>query len=389
MWFRKNIFLILGFLIVMLRAGAQSPALHTADSLYALGNYTMAINAYAEHPSANSSLQIARAYNAIGNYGKAILQYENLLGEASDMLLAQNELGKLYLKTKKFQKAKTTFITLTEKDSLNPDNYYQLGRSIQGTGDAHMALTAFKHAFALDNHHLKSIYQIGKYHLKHREKDSVLKYVDKGLDFYPDAVELINLKALAFFNYGNHNEAVPEFERLVELGEEKAYIYERLGDCYIRQIEYEKAIEAYGTALDLNGIDPNPKTLLAMSKAYLKLKDYELATKYARTAIEVQKVTFENEYETLANIALQQKDVKTGLDYLQKAYAQAPDNAHLYYRICLTADNYYADPELKLKYYQRFTEKFGNSDRGAYYNNYAKKRISAIKKEMHMNGEAE
>ncbi|UGU17454.1 tetratricopeptide repeat protein [Sinomicrobium kalidii] len=386
---RKNFLLILVFLIVTLRAGAQSPALHVADSLYAMGNYTEAINVYAQYPSVNSSLQIARAYSALGNYDKAVVQYGELLKKHPEMLLAQSEQGKLYLKTKQYQKARTTFMDLVIKDSLNPGNFYRLGRSIRGTKDAFTALKAFKKAFTLDNTHLKSIYQIGKYYLKHGEKDTVLKYVNKGLDFYPNSVELINLKALALFNNGNHDKAIPGFERLVELGEEKAYIFEKLGYCYAITIEYEKAIEAYGRALEINGINPNPKTLLALSKIYLKLNNYEPATRYAEAAIKAKKVTFEDEYETLANVALEQKDVKTGLDYLKKASREDPGSAHLYYRICLVADNYYADPELKLRYYEDFIEKFGNSGQVLIYKDYVAKRISALKKEMHMEADAE
>ncbi|MGS2763873.1 tetratricopeptide repeat protein [Sinomicrobium sp. M5D2P9] len=382
--------LILGFLVSTLVAGAQSPALHIADSLYALGNYTGAINMYAKVPSAKSSLQIARAYNAIGNYDKAMLQYENLLHEHPDMLLARNELGKLYLRTKQFEKAKTVFGELTEKDNENADNFYWLGKSYQGIiPEMQYALPNFKKAFRSDETHLKSIYEIGKYYLKHREKDSVLKYVDKGLEFYANSVELINLKALVLFNNGNHREAALLFERLVELGEEKAYIYERLGDCYVRKIEYEKAITAYESALKLNGMEPNPKTLLALSKSYLKLKNYEKADVFAKEAIAVQQVTFENEYEILANIALEQKEVKTGLDYLKKAYEENPSSTHLHYRICLVADNYYADPELKLRYYEDFLGKIGDSGMDRMYRDFTTKRISAIKKEMHMNAGVE
>ncbi len=389
----KQLFLlILGFLVSTLTAGAQSPALHVADSLYALGNYTGAINVYAKEPSAKSSLQIARAYNAIGNYDKAELQYKNLLEEHPDMLLARNELGKLYLRTKQFEKAKTEFGELTEKDAENADNFYQLGKSCQGiVAEMENALPNFKKAFRRDENHLKSIYEIGKYYLKHREKDSVLKYVDKGLEFYPNSVELINLKALVLFNHGNHREAVPWFERLTELGEEKAYIYERLGDCYIRKIEYEKAIMAYESALKLDGVNPNPKTMLSLSKSYLKLKDYTKADAFAKEAIAVQQVTFEAEYEVLANIALEQKDVKTGLGYLKQAYEEDPSSTHLNYRICLVADNYYADPEVKLKYYEDFLNKIGSSGSGmdGIYRDYVTKRISAIKKEIHMNADGE
>ena len=74
----KTIFPVV-FVLVLANAEAQSLDSSVADSLYAIGNYTTAINEYAKVASPNAELQIARAYNAIGNYEKAMLQYENIV----------------------------------------------------------------------------------------------------------------------------------------------------------------------------------------------------------------------------------------------------------------------------------------------------------------------
>ena len=104
---KKSIVLI--FVLILSKAGAQSSALTVGDSLYAMGNYTMAINAYAKINSSKAKHQIARAYNAIGNYDKAIAEYENVLQKETTFYRATFELGKLYLKTKKIENALTLF----------------------------------------------------------------------------------------------------------------------------------------------------------------------------------------------------------------------------------------------------------------------------------------
>lgn len=88
---------IFSFLIILkgeaqsLPAGRQVAALTIADSLYATGNYTKAINTYAKIGSQKSGLQIARAYNAIGNYEKAILQYESTIVKIPELQIARFE----------------------------------------------------------------------------------------------------------------------------------------------------------------------------------------------------------------------------------------------------------------------------------------------------------
>lgn len=69
---------LLYLMIFLAKINAQYSPIAVADSLYALGNYTLAINEYAKEGLPNAELQIARAYNAIGNYDKALAQYESL-----------------------------------------------------------------------------------------------------------------------------------------------------------------------------------------------------------------------------------------------------------------------------------------------------------------------
>ena len=103
-------------LLLCFKAEAQSSALAIADSLYTTGSYTNAINYYAKVGSLKSKLQIARAYNRIGNYDKAILQYENVIAKDTAIQIASFELGKLYLKTKRFEKGALLFSSLTQKN---------------------------------------------------------------------------------------------------------------------------------------------------------------------------------------------------------------------------------------------------------------------------------
>ena len=92
-----------------------------ADSLYATGNYTKAINYYAEAKGENSSLQIARAYNAIGNFEKAITQYQSVVEQHPDWQIANFELGKLLLKAKEYDEARKLFSQLTTSGNDNPE----------------------------------------------------------------------------------------------------------------------------------------------------------------------------------------------------------------------------------------------------------------------------
>lgn len=378
----KKISLSVLVLLFFNKAESQDSALAIGDSLYQLGNYAAAINSYAKAPSAYSKHQIARAYNTIGNYEKAVLQYETLLKEYDNLFLASFELGKLYYKIKSFDKAYDLFSSLLQKGAQNPQYHYYLGLILREQSKSAASLSAFREAIDIDSTHLKSIHEIGKYYLVNREKDSVVKYVDKGLLFYPNSVELINIKALSLFNNGDLDLALPLFEKLIELKQQKEYIYDRLGQCYVNEKNYEKAVEAYENALKFD--DENPKTLSALGHIHWKIEEYEKAISFFEKVIDVQKVTFEKEYIAMARVSLDQKNMQKAINYYELAYKEAP-SFFIYYQICFLADNYYKDPKVRLGYYENYIKRYGKHQ--IPLKEYVEKRISELNTEIHLSQE--
>ncbi|WP_232625252.1 tetratricopeptide repeat protein [Pareuzebyella sediminis] len=363
-------------------AEAQQATLKVADSLYVTGNYFKAINQYAKVGSNTSELQIARAYTAIGNYHKAIGQYHHIISKDSTSQIARFELAKVYLKTKKPKVASDMLIELTELDSTNAEYFYYLGKTLQTLKKDFMGNKAFVISATLDSTHLRSLFEIAKYYVAQREKDSVLKYAEKGLRFYADDVALINLKALAYFNNDEHAKARPFFEKLVDLGEHKEFIYSKLAFCYFKTWEFEKSKITYKKVLALN--DGNADAYYHLGEVFLKDRQADSAQFYFKEAIAVQKPVLVREYEGLARVARVLNNTKAALEFYQLAYEEDKENALLYFNVCTQADSYYKDPITKLKYYEKFVEKFGNHN--PYTVKMANKRISELKEEIHFSG---
>ncbi len=370
------------FLLISIKAGAQSSALSVADSLYTLGNYTAAINEYAKIGDATSSLQIARAYNAIGNFDKAIAQYQATLTKKPTMDIARFELGKLLLKTKGYQPALEAFQDLIAKGQENPEYYYYLGRAYESVDKQEEANTAFRKAVAKDSTHLRSLYALGKYFVGQEIRDSALVYIDQGLKFYEDDISMINLKAQAYYNNGQYKQAIPWFERLLELGENRPFILERTAFSYYRNYDSEKAIQAYRM------LATDPWSLAdaysGMGQVYLQEKQLDSAQYYIKKSIEERTVTFEKEYADLGRIARLQDKTKESMDYYKKAWEENKDNPRNYYQFCILADEYYKDPKTKLQYYESLLEMYPKLS--PFIKERVIKRVSEIKEEIHYAG---
>jgi len=349
-----------------------------ADELYALGDYTNAINTYAKVGTKVSKLQIARAYNAIGNYDKAQKEYETLVATDTTFQIASFELGKLYFKRKRAKQAYKVFHKLI-KNSSNPEYYYQLGRTFQVLGKDSLAVSTFKNGLKKDSTHLRSLFQLSKFYVGEQLKDSTLKYANIGLSFYKNDVALINLKALAYFNNDEYEKAIPLFEALLALNEKKIFVYKKLGYSYFATGALEKAKTAYKEIIALKPSAPG--ALYNLGNVFWKERVLDSASFYINEAIQEKRVSLAREYRALRKLSGEQKDFKTSLKYAELVYNEDPNDFLNYYQICISADNYYSDPKVKLSYYEKFMKKFG-TDKG-FFSKFAQKRVTELKEEIH------
>jgi len=378
-------FILAFFSVSLFVAEGQTSASAIADSLYATGNYSKAINVYAEEGSTTASLQIARAYNAIGNLEKAITQYKSVVEENPDFQIASFELGKLLIKTEDYNEARKLFTKLTSVEKDNPEYYYYLGEAFRKLDQEASSLVAFKNAVKKDSTHLRSLFQLGKYFVVKQEKNEALRYIDKGLEFYPEDVAMINLKALVLFNDNTYEKAIPWFEKVLELGETKEYVYEKLAYCYYKQWDFEKAKANYRKMLEID--DNNSDTYFKLAEAYRKNKQLDSAEINIREAMNIQKPIFAQGYSSLGSMARDRNDLKSALEYYKLAHHETPQDAIIYYQVCTLFDRLNKDPKLKLKYYEKYLEKYGkNKSRfDSYYSKMASERISQLKEEIHLN----
>ncbi|MCE2611704.1 tetratricopeptide repeat protein [Flavobacteriaceae bacterium D16] len=371
--------LCLVFLFIGVRAEAQSTASTVADSLYVTGNYTQAINEYATNGTEQAKLQIARSYNAIGNFGKAIIQYEDIVQKNEDNALAKYELGKLYFKVNQPQKSAALFFDLVTSGGQNPEYHYYFGRSLFALNSISEGVMAYKSAIELDSVHIKSIFQLAKFYLMTAKNDSVIKYADMGLKGYQEDVSMLNLKTQAYFNKEQHKMAIRIFERLLELGEDKPHIHKKVGYSYFRELELEKAKKSYRKLLET----PNEEgdAYFGLGEIYLKEKVLDSAEIYFKKSIEAKRVYFDQEYANLGRTARLQNKTKKALDYYIKAWEENKRNLFYYYQVCILADEYYQDPKTKLNYYENLFEYHDKVM--PFIAERAKKRIRELKEEIH------
>ncbi|MCL5247186.1 hypothetical protein M4I21_15290 [Cellulophaga sp. 20_2_10] len=382
---KNNYTTVLIVLFMFLKAGAQTSAFNVADSLYNTGSYTAAINEYAKINNTSANLQIAKAYNAIGNYDKAIAQYSTVVTRDTSLVVARFNLGKLYLKTNKYKQATMLFGNLVQISKTNPEFSYNLARAYSGIKQDATSVLWYKKALEIDSTHLRSLQRLSVYYVAEHENDSVVKYADKGLRIFENDPVLIKVKALALFNKDNFKESALWYEKLLNLGKIEKQTYNRLGYAYDKLEKYKKSIENYKFLLSYD--DEDVKILRTISEVYRKDKELDSATVYIHKAIAAHTYSLDEEYQVAARIAVDKQDYKTAIKYYNMAFDEDPTNPSYLYQASIYADKFYKDPKVKLNYYTQLKQKSASKGvKNQYFVKFAEKRISELKSEIFANG---
>ena len=394
----KEIF-YLGALLLTFKAGAQTPAFSVADSLYAVGAYSKAIMTYEAKPnlSAKDFLNVARSYKGLGNRAAALEYYQESCTADPNLVIASVEFGKLSITTKKYTQADSIFSNLLERYPDNPEFYYQKGVALSklkvdptklvDSAQAiklpkQLARESFAKAVQLDSSHQKAIYQLARNILtKEKKFPEVEKLCFKALESAPENVEIIGLLAQSFYYREFFRDAAKQFERLLELGQESLFIYEKLGLCYENKREYEKAIPNFEAVIQKYD-DENLLAHSRLANCYLRIRDLKKAESYAQIALFLADNSIENEYYGLAQVYDVKQEYGKAIKYYSNTLSENTDRIDAAYGKVVAADKYYKDKAAIIKGYEKFFTDYENDGRISWYHHLLDKRISALKEEL-------
>lgn len=390
----KRYLILIFFTNIISNAEAQSSALTVADSLYAVGSYTKAIEGYQKisNPDAKTTLQIARSYRGLGNSKAALENYKKYLLQNANQPIAATEYGKLLINRGDYLTADSIFSGLATTYPDNPEYFYQRGRAIkqlEKKGDSVWKKNAtiysedvFSKAVQLDSTHQKALYQLGLHYLGQRDYPVVDKICFKALDIDPDNVEMVNILAQNYYLRGWFDESVIWFEKLIELGQSSPFIHNNLGVSYHKTNKYKKAIDQYLILLGIDEEDYGVHHILA--ELYGLTRDIEKAEYHAKQALYFKDLPLDDIYMTLGRAYQINKKFENAIGQYQQAIKIDPTLLRAEYDIAVCADNYYEDKKEVVKLYERFLEKHKDSkDRTAvFYATMTERRLSKLKEEL-------
>jgi tetratricopeptide (TPR) repeat protein len=189
-------------------------------------------------------MKLEQPENAIRSYLKAIEFTPNFQ-------TAWCGLGNAYFSANRIQNAFKAFQKSFTLNRKSTQTIIGLARILNLQGRENNAIQAYEAALNIDPRNAAAWNELGKMRLKTGDREKAIAAFEKAIELAPQNAMLYSSQAETYLELGLHLEAIPLFEKslsLMDMDDDKAFVWNRLGDAFRQIGDYNRAVSAYRAA---------------------------------------------------------------------------------------------------------------------------------------------
>jgi len=336
----------------------------------------------------------ANILNINGYQDKAIKFYGKTLNFDSLNFYALNNLSKLYFSQKKFLKALHFYTILSSEDSLNSFYYRKSGLCYLKLKDIKTSLNCYLKAYFIDTISIINIKSLAFVYLKTGTPDSAIKYCDKGIKIDSTYSDFYKIKADAHFVKNHFYRAVPEYKKVLQLGDTSYNILKRLGMALCEIKKYKEALP-YNLAVYKSDSTSYSNTTY-LCRNYLGLRNYDKSLEFAEKTLKLihfaERISYDI-YDNMAHAYIGKEQLKKALNMFLKKESVFKSYPHYFnlnntYETALIYDKL-KDKKNALKYYKKILNYYENKqikDFDTPIYKYANQRVTKLTEDLFFEG---
>ncbi len=194
---------------------------------------------------------IGSLYQKTGRYENALQAFNNALRLDPHDPVSWNGLGSVYANTARFEEAIGCYRKAIQFNASYMTPWVKLGDVLLRQHRDQDALYAYMRTVEMDNKNVHAWAEIGSIYFKAGSYEQAVDAYKKALILGIDSVELHSNLADAYTNSGSYTEAIIHYQKAIERendNNDKAVLWNKLGDVRRRISDYESAVGAYEMA---------------------------------------------------------------------------------------------------------------------------------------------
>ena len=325
--------------------------------------------------------KLAYAYQKNGNYRKAKLTYKRLINQDSANTKAFFQLAGIYKKESNLGKSIYFYKKLIQLDSLNSYYHKKIGDVYWSQKNIKGAAIAYQNSHQLNSKNIDVKSKLSAIYFKLKLYERSRELIDQGLELNPNSVLLLKQRAKLHYAQKSYKKLIETVDQIDEILEQPSnYLLKLKAIALYKTGDFEKSTQLFSQLIEKYQDTEVIHYYLGM--CYQETDELSKSEYHFEKAIdEGMSNNLASYFTNLGSVFEEQGKFKESIQAYKLAYEQSNDG-FLLYRLAKNYDTYYADKEVALRYYERYLEKT-DEPLNKKYADYAKSRISSIKKEIH------
>ena len=226
----------------------------------------------------------ATAAKDAGNYDQALSLFQQILAENPTITSAYLGIGDIYIIKNDYERAEPAYARAARLEPRNFDAQYGHGLALQMLGRFVDAIRAYHRALVIEPESFNANLNIATTYLQMGEPESAVTFAEKAVEANPqDGPARVNLGA-AYERVGRNADAVAQYEAAIELMEPSPEVMMNLINALAKDQRYHEAVN---TAEFLVRIAPSAQAYERLGWGHFKLAEYEKSIDAYRKAVEL------------------------------------------------------------------------------------------------------
>eukprot|EP00347_Sterkiella_histriomuscorum_P006605 403352130 len=297
------------------------------------------------------------AFFQLGKYEEALNDFHMAISKQEDEPLFYYQRGNVYLSLSRYDDAHSDYDRAIDLDQSNPKYWHAKGLAFEGQQSKllgnqgmdlrHQAIRMYEKAlFYAENDFISSEFHLGKMlHLTNQFQEG-LKRLSNVVSKIPDDIEVYIQRGQVYQDMGNHQFAVKDFNKALELNSEKPEAFYYRGISKMKSKLYYEALEDFQRSKNLIENEEDqfiPGILDGQGCCFLALQDYDKAITYFNQAINLQPQNIKF-LMNRSNCFYTLKNFKEAISDIDSALVIQPKDPQILYKLGLA---YYNLPNYK------------------------------------------
>ena len=266
---------------------------------------------------------ILYCFDSIGD-SKSTIKYLNSFLETNPYSeIAWHQLGKQYVKDKRYEEALSAFDFAIISDDSFVGAYIEMAKILEKLNRINEAIQKYEISIGINQPTTFALYRIGRCHYKLGNNDLALSYFIQTIEEDPIHDKAWMSIAIIYYNKNDFNESKNNLLKALEIDSDKIKYWELYAKINVKIDNFEEVELAIKEILSLGKLDVN--TLTFLTQTLIKIPKNESLIKGLLKSINLFPKSAENEINYLLSaIYFKILDNENAISHLKKAYFYNP-----------------------------------------------------------------